>query len=86
MIEYRKQENGEYKVYYENRVYMGDISRAHDFNYNFWPDLGHGGFWPSHVLKSIVEFLDVLNKPLDDEMNAYFDSHPPMEQKEFWEG
>jgi hypothetical protein len=70
MINFVKQDNGEYKVFYENGVYMGDLSRAHDLLYNFWPDL-KGGFWPAHVLFDISVFLDVLNKPIEDEYNEW---------------
>lgn len=73
MVEFRPQANGEYKVHYENGVYMGDVSIAHDAVYNFWPELAHGGYWPAHVLREIVDFLDVLNKPIEDDFNKWCD-------------
>ena len=78
MLKLEPQENGEFKVYYDNGVYMGDISRAHDFNYNFWPDHpSKGGFWPAHCLQDIVNELNKLNKPLEDEFNQWCEDNPP---------
>lgn len=66
----------DFKVFHYNGVYMGDISRAHDFQYNFWPEL-KGGFWPEYLLREICDKLAELNKPINDEMNAYFDALEP---------
>ncbi len=69
-----------FKVTYENGVYMGDLSIAHDCNYNFWPDL-KGGFWAGYVLKEIVDKLEELNKPINDEMNEYFDKQAAAQEQ-----
>lgn len=60
----------DFKVFYENGVYMGDLSTAHDFNYNFWPDL-KGGFWPERLLFSIAKKLEELNEPINREFDKW---------------
>jgi hypothetical protein len=86
MVNFIPVEHGDFRVEYDNGVHMGDISRAHDFNYNFWPELKHGGFWPGHVLKAIVEKLEELNKPLDEELNEWFEKNPPSPNDEIFGG
>ena len=62
-----------FKVTYYNGVYMGDITREHDLNYNFWPEYpSKGGFWSEDVLLGIGTKLAELNKPINEEYMAYF--------------
>ena len=75
MVNFEKNEHGDYRVVYDNGVYMGDLSRAHDFNYNFWPALSSGGFWPTHVLQNIIDKLNELNKPIEEEFNKWCEEH-----------
>lgn len=55
---------------------MGDLSRDHDFHYNFWPEtIEKGGFWPSYILKSLADKLEELNAPIDAEYDAWYEEH-----------
>ena len=75
MVNFEKTTHGDYKVIYDNGVYMGDLSRAHDLLYNFWPELSRGGFWPIHVLQNIIDKLNELNKPIEEEYNQWCKEH-----------
>jgi hypothetical protein len=50
-----------------------DIIRNDDGYYVFCPK-ENGGYYEPHSLRIIADYLDEINKPLDDHINKYFDS------------
>jgi hypothetical protein len=42
-----------------------------DGYYYFWPS--NDGCWPSHIMRSIANKLDEINKKWNDEVTEYFD-------------
>ena len=62
-----------YKIYYKNSVYIGDIFALEDGFFYFLPDCSKRGVWSSHVLLDISLLLDELNKPIEEDINKYFE-------------
>jgi hypothetical protein len=44
---------------------LGILSKTEDGYFNFWPDKDRDGYWPAHLLISIGEKLNDLNKEWD---------------------
>lgn len=76
MINYTKIEGG-YKCNYENGVYIGDLLMKEDGFYDWWPsESSRGGYWPSYILRSFADKIDELNKPYEESIKEYFNTHP----------
>ena len=60
-------------LYYGN-VLIGDVYQEVDGYFVFVPG-GRGGYWSSHELKMVSEFLDELNEPWDREVKEYFENN-----------
>ena len=72
LLSYEKIDGG-WIVRYYNKVYMGDIVISDDGYYVWWPDHTREGYIESHVLRTLADKLDELNKAWDDEIHEYFD-------------
>lgn len=62
------------ELYYENGAFLGNVYREVDGYYVFWPK-NQGGFWESHHMRLIADFLDELNKAWDDEVKSFFENY-----------
>lgn len=66
---------GRYKyIVFYNTKYIGYFYCEIDGYYVFVPDTSEGGFWSAYSLRWIADKLDIINKPWDDSIKAYFDS------------
>lgn len=70
-ITYTKQENGSYKIYYYNDVFVGEFYMEVDGYYVFESVL-KSGYIPGHLLLSLGNKLEELNKEWDDNITEYF--------------
>jgi len=59
-----------------NGVLIGSIYAVESGEYVFDPSPQRTGYWPHHMINSIAVVLADMNKPLWDDMEAYFDAHP----------
>lgn len=60
------------QLFFENGVYLGDVLPDVDGYFKWWPE-SHGRYLDADFLVAIGEFLLWLNKPWDDQVNAYFE-------------
>ena len=60
------------RLYYYNGPLMGDVYKEVDGYYVFVPK--GSGFWESHQLRQVADYLDEINKPWHDEVCQYFES------------
>lgn len=70
----------EYKVLYENGIQIGEFLMKEDGYFDFWPKLG-GGYWPSYLLRELANQLDILNQPIEDEIQNYFNKQKEVEEE-----
>ncbi len=73
LIKIEKVSEGNFKVYAENGVYLGDFLMKEDGFYDWWPhpDTGKRGFWSAWMLRCMADELDVLNAPYQKEIDEY---------------
>lgn len=64
MIELRGKE-----LFYKNGVKLGEVFAKEDGLYDFWPEL-RCGFWPAHLLRSIADLLDEMNREWEQELET----------------
>ena len=50
---------------------IGELIMDVDGYFYFWP--ANDGCWPAHIMHSIANKLDDINKPWNDEITEYFD-------------
>lgn len=55
---------------YMNNVKVGEVYKEVDGYYVFTPV--RGGYWKSHNMREVADFLDNLNAEWDAEVQAYF--------------
>ena len=70
----------EYKVLYENGIQIGEFLMKEDGYFDFWPKLG-GGYWPSYLLRELANQFDILNQPIEDEIQNYFNKQKEVEEE-----
>ena len=66
---------GGYKVIANNGVYMGEFLVSDSGWFDWWPEFpSKGGYYSSDILKQLIDKLDELNQPYNDEVRKFFDS------------
>jgi len=73
LINIIKKKDGHFVVEAENGVPLGELLQDVDGYLYFFPEIGRGGFWPSHMLRAIADKLDELNKPWNEEIGRMLD-------------
>lgn len=69
MIKYTKIDNTKWEVHYKNGVWLGDLLMKEDGFFDWWlPEPNRGGCWPSHILRSIADKLDEINKDWEEQI------------------
>ena len=68
---YKQINNQKFHVLTLNNHLVGELIMDVDGYFYFWPS--NDGCWPSHIMHSIANKLDEINKPQNDEINDYFD-------------
>lgn len=73
-ITYIKQDNGSFKILFNNRVNIGEFYQEMDGYYVYEPNRDKiSGYWPEWMLLELGGKLKELNKPWDDQITEYFD-------------
>ena len=67
---YKQINNQTFNVLTLNDHLVGELIMDVDGYYYFWPS--NDGCWPSHIMRSIANKLDEINKPWNDQINDYF--------------
>ena len=68
---YKQINSQKFEVLTLNNMLVGSLIMDVDGYFYFWPS--NDGCWPSHIMHSIANKLDEINKPWNDEINDYFD-------------
>ena len=67
---YKQINNQTFNVLTLNDHLVGELIMDVDGYYYFWPS--NDGCWPSHIMRSVANKLDEINKPWNDQINDYF--------------
>jgi hypothetical protein len=65
-MNYKKISENSFKVIYSNGVEMGFLLKEVDGYFVFYPNLSNGGFWSAHILRSLANKLEEINKEWDE--------------------
>lgn len=74
MTKFVKVDLDKYEIFANNDVKIGEALMTEDGFFNFFPEQNNG-YWPPHLLRSIADELDKINKPWEDQINKYFEEH-----------
>ncbi len=61
-----------FSVHANNDVKVGEIARAEDGFFYFWPE-DRSGFWVAYMLRAIADKCDELNAPYEKEIALFFE-------------
>ena len=67
---YKQTNNQKFHVLTPNNHLVGELIMDVDGYFYFWPS--NDGCWPSHIMRSIANKLDDINKPWNDAVTEYF--------------
>lgn len=68
---YKQINNQKFHVLTPNNHLVGELIMDVDGYFYFWPS--NDGCWSSHIMRSIANKLDDINKPWNDEVTEYFE-------------
>ena len=81
MGKYSIKENN--KLYYDDRVYIGEVYKEIDGRYVYQPEC-NGGFFEDNTLIGIGTFIQKLNEPFDKEIEEYFRKEREKDKSELY--
>lgn len=68
---YKQIDKQKFNVLTPNDHLVGELIMDVDGYFYFWPNRSDG-LWSSHIMRSIANKLDDINKPWNDEINDFF--------------
>ncbi len=71
-MNYKKIDDNQYEVFFENGVKMGEFLKEVDGSFYFFPEL-KGGFWAGYIMRELADKEDELNKDWNNEISKYFE-------------
>ncbi len=75
MIKLTKLSEHQYSVNFSNGKFIGYFERDVDGYFYWWPNLKEEeGCWSAGLILELAEKLKEVNKPYEEELNAYFEA------------